>query len=90
MVNEKLLSHCKKQPVVINTGRRLGVDADDMVAALEKGAVAWYCTDVYPTDPPSEDYPILKAERVTLTPHAGANSEENLGRISEEVCEIMD
>jgi D-3-phosphoglycerate dehydrogenase len=90
MVNEKLISHCKKQPVVINTGRALCVDAADMVAALEKGTVAWYCTDVYPTDPPAEDYPILKAEHVTLTPHAGANSEENLGRISDEVCEIMD
>lgn len=58
--------------------------------ALEKGTVAWYCTDVYPTDPPAEDYPILKAEHVTLTPHAGANSEENLGRIGDEAYEIMD
>lgn len=90
MVNKTLISHCKKQPVVINTGRGLCVDAQDMVAALADGSVAWYCTDVYPSDPPSEDYPILKAERVTLTPHVGANSEENLDRIGEETYEIMD
>ncbi|MDD3903724.1 MAG: NAD(P)-dependent oxidoreductase [Sphaerochaeta sp.] len=89
MVNKSLIAHCKKAPVVINTGRALCVDADDMVACLEDGSVAWYCTDVYPTDPPAESYPILKAEKVTLTPHVGANSVENLGRIGEETFEIM-
>lgn len=89
MINKTLLSHCKKQPVIINTGRALCVDADDMVAALEDGSVAWYATDVYPTDPPAPDYPILKAENVTLTPHVGANSVENLIRIGEESFDII-
>jgi len=89
MVNKDLIAHCKKKPVIINTGRALCVDADDMVAALADGSVAWYATDVYPTDPPAEDYPILKAENVTLTPHVGANSEENLVRIGEETFDII-
>lgn len=89
VVNKALISHCTKKPVVINTGRAQCVDADDMVEALANGSVSWYCTDVYPNDPPADDYPILKAERVTLTPHAGANSVENLGRIGEEVFEII-
>lgn len=90
MVNKALISHCTKKPVVINTGRALCVDADDMVAMLNEGSVAWYCTDVWPTDPPSEDYPVLKAEHVTLTPHVGANSEENLARIGEETYDILE
>ncbi len=89
MVNKSLIAHCKKKPVIINTGRAQCVDADDMVAALEDGSVAWYATDVYPTDPPAEDYPILKADNVTLTPHVGANSVENLVRIGEESFEII-
>ncbi len=89
MVNKALITHCKKKPVIINTGRALCVDASDMVAALEDGSVAWYATDVYPTDPPSEDYPILKADNVTLTPHVGANSVENLVRIGEESFDII-
>ncbi len=89
MINKDLIAHCKKKPVIINTGRALCVDADDMVAALKDGTVAWYATDVYPTDPPAEDYPILKAENVTLTPHVGANSEENLVRIGEEAFDII-
>ncbi len=89
MINKDLLAHCKKKPVIINTGRALCVNAEDMVAALEDGSVAWYATDVYPTDPPAEDYPILKADNVTLTPHVGANSVENLARIGEEAFDII-
>lgn len=90
MVNKALISNCTKSPVVINTGRGLCVDADDMVSMLKDGLVSWYCTDVYPSDPPSPDYPILGCERVTLTPHVGANSEENLARIGEETFDIID
>ncbi|MGH0053361.1 MAG: NAD(P)-dependent oxidoreductase [Sphaerochaetaceae bacterium] len=90
MVNRKLISHCTKKPVIINTGRARCVQEDDMVAMLEEGTVSWYCTDVWPSDPPSEDYPILKAERVTLTPHVGANSEENLARIGDEAFGILE
>lgn len=85
MMNKNLIACCTRKPVVINTGRGLCVDADDMVAALADGCVSWYCADVYPSDPPAEDYPILKAEHVTLTPHVGANSVENLNRIGDEV-----
>ncbi len=89
LVNEELLSHCKKKPVVINTGRALCVDADYMAKALKGGSVSWYCTDVYPTDPPAGDYPLLDCDRVTFTPHVGANSVENLGRIGQETFNII-
>ncbi|MDD4011596.1 MAG: NAD(P)-dependent oxidoreductase [Sphaerochaetaceae bacterium] len=85
MVNSALIEKMTKAPVIINTCRALCVDAEAMAAALESGKVSWYCTDVYPTDPPEADYPILKCENTTLTPHAGANSTENLLRIGDEV-----
>lgn len=90
MVNSKLIAKMKKAPVIINTGRGLCVDAEDMVKALEEGKVSWYCCDVYPSDPPAEDYPILKAEHVTLTPHVGANSVENLERICDETVSVIE
>jgi D-3-phosphoglycerate dehydrogenase len=85
-----LIRECKKRPVIINTGRGPCVDAESMVKALEEGTISWYATDVYPSDPPSPDYPLLKSDRVTLTPHIGANSEENLLRIGDEACAIID
>ncbi len=90
MIDAKMLSNCSKELVVINTCRGPVVDADDMCAALENNKVALYCSDVYPSDPPSEDYPILKQEKVILTPHVGANTNENLLRIGDEAFAIID
>ncbi|MCQ2398448.1 MAG: NAD(P)-binding domain-containing protein [Sphaerochaetaceae bacterium] len=89
MFNASLFAKMNKHPVIINAARGNIVDADAMVKALEDGSVSWYCADVYPSDPPAEDYPILKAEHVTLTPHVGANSVENLLRIGDEICETL-
>ena len=85
MFNEKLFAVMTRKPVIINAARGLIVDAPAMVKALDDGQVSWYCADVYPNDPPAEDYPLLKAQHVTLTPHVGANSKENLLRIGDEI-----
>lgn len=90
MIDTAFIDACTRKPVIINTGRGACVDADAMVAALNSGKVSWYCTDVYPSDPPAPDYPLLAAERTTFTPHAGANSVENLLRIGDEVYDIID
>ncbi|MFA6821694.1 MAG: NAD(P)-dependent oxidoreductase [Sphaerochaetaceae bacterium] len=84
-----LIDKLERQPVVINTGRGPCVDPEAMVEALKSGKIRWYATDVYPSDPPSADYPLLNCERVTLTPHIGANSNENLLRIGEEAQAII-
>jgi D-3-phosphoglycerate dehydrogenase len=86
MINASIIELMKDGAVVINTGRGLTVDADDMVTALESGKVAAYATDVWPKDPPPEDYPLLKAPNVLMAPHLGASSKENLLRIGDEVC----
>jgi len=90
MFNEALIGACQRKPVVVNTGRGPCVDASAMAAALADGRIAWYATDVYPSDPPASDYPLLASEHVTFTPHIGANSEENLLRIGEETYGIID
>ncbi|MDD2231265.1 MAG: NAD(P)-dependent oxidoreductase [Sphaerochaetaceae bacterium] len=90
MVNSEMISKMNRKPVLINTCRALVVDADAVKKALDDGSLRWYCTDVYPTDPVDFDsYPILKSDKVTLTPHVGANSVENLLRIGDEVCELI-
>lgn len=90
MVNAELISKMEKKPVLINTGRGKCVDEAAVAKALEDGSLSWFCTDVYSSEPPAEDNPILKAEHVTLTPHVGANSVENLLRIGDEVVETIE
>lgn len=90
LLNADVLAKAKDGVVVVNTGRGLTVDANDMKAALESGKVAAYATDVWDSDPPSKDYPILSAPNVLMAPHLGASSKENLIRIGEEVVAHID
>jgi D-3-phosphoglycerate dehydrogenase len=85
MLDGKRLAQAKPGVVVVNTGRGECVDEAAMVAALEEGTVACYATDVWSSDPPPQDCPLLKAPRVLMTPHIGASSKENLGRIGDVV-----
>ncbi len=90
MVNAEMISKMSRKPVLINTCRALVIDADSVKKALDDGGLRWYCTDVYPSDPVDfENYSVLKSDKVTLTPHVGANSVENLLRIGEEVCALI-
>lgn len=90
LINTDIINTCEKKPVVINTGRGPTVDAEAMKSALESGQISFYATDVYPSDPPADDYPILKAPNVITTPHIGASSKENLLRIGDEAYAIIE
>jgi len=90
MMNSDIFSSFQKKPVIINTGRGACINAEDMKIALEKGQVRAYAVDVWPSDPPPSDYPILGAKNVQMTPHIGASSAENLLRIGSEAYSIID
>jgi len=89
LINKDIIKACSKQPVIINTGRGPTVDPHDIKEALEKGSVSFFATDVWPSDPPPSDDPILQAPNTLLTPHIGANSVENLLRIGDEAYGII-
>ncbi len=89
VMGDALIGAMERKPVVINTGRGGCVDEDAMAKALADGRVSWFATDVYSSEPPAKENPILSSEHVTLTPHVGANSVENLARISDEVVETI-
>jgi D-3-phosphoglycerate dehydrogenase len=90
IINKKSIEKMKNGVVVINTGRGLCVDAGDMTEALKSGKISHYATDVWPSDPPPADYPILSAPNVTMIPHIGASTKENLLRIGDQVIEILE
>jgi len=89
IIDAEAIAAMKDGVVVVNSGRGATVDPEAMKAALESGKVRAYATDVWPSDPPPDDYPLLKAPNVVMTPHLGASSKENLGRIGEEVVQII-
>jgi D-3-phosphoglycerate dehydrogenase len=87
MINGDLLGKTKPGVIMVNTGRGPCVDEAAMAKALEDGHVACYATDVWSSDPPPEDSPLLSAPRVIMTPHIGASSKENLLRIGDIVVD---
>lgn len=89
MINSASMSGCKDGVRFINTGRGKCVVEEDMVEALKSGKVAGYATDVWYSDPP-EGSPLIAAPHVTLAPHIGASTKENLLRIGVIVEELLD
>ncbi len=89
MVNATLLGKMKDGVILINTGRGKILDEAALAEALKSGKVAAYGTDVWPSDPPPADCPLLTAPNVLMAPHIGASSKENLLRIGDIVVEIL-
>lgn len=89
MINVEMFSKMKEGVVIINTGRAKVFDENSLFEALKSGKVACYATDVWPSDPPPEGYPLLSMPNVVMTPHIGANSKENLLRIGDRIVEIL-
>jgi len=90
IINAQVIDRMKPGIILINTGRGKCVVEEDLAEALRSGKVRAYGTDVFQSDPPPADSPILAAPHVYLSPHIGANSEENLTRIGDAFLEILE
>ena len=89
MLNAEKLAKAKEGVIIVNTARGLVVDEADMTKALEDGHIGCYATDVWSSDPPPDDCPILKAPNTLMAPHIGASTAENMGRIGDIVVEKL-
>ncbi|RMH71101.1 MAG: hydroxyacid dehydrogenase [Gemmatimonadetes bacterium] len=89
MINKETIAMMKDGVAIINTARGEVVNEADMAEALKSGKVHAYATDVWLSDPPAKDSPLLSAPNVIMTPHIGANSKENLLRISDIVVNMV-
>ena len=89
MFNKDAFAKMKDGVVIINTARGKVVVEADMAAALASDKVRAYGTDVWFSDPPPADCPLLTAPNVFMAPHIGGSSKENLLRIGDTVLEIL-
>jgi D-3-phosphoglycerate dehydrogenase len=89
MINKALIGKMKDGVIIINTGRGKVVVDEDLAEALRSGKVRAYGTDVWVSDPPPADCPLLSAPNVFMAPHLGGSSKENLGRIGDIVVDIL-
>ena len=78
LVSDEVLSRLKPGAIVLNCARGGVVDEAALLKVLENGRLAGAGLDVFSTEPPPADNPILgpllAREDVVLAPHAGAAS----------------
>jgi D-3-phosphoglycerate dehydrogenase len=89
LINKNTLAHFKDGAFLVNTARGKLVVEQDVADALQSGKLRGYATDVFVSDPPPADSPILCVPNTILTPHVGAETKENLLRIGVVVERII-
>lgn len=67
----------KDGSIIVNTARGGIVDTDALVRAVESGKLRGAGLDVMEVEPIPADSPVLKLDRVIVTPHAAFYSEES-------------
>ena len=74
MIGKDALARMKKGAYFINTARGPMVDYDALHDALHSNHLRGAMLETFAVEPPPSDWPLLKLENVTLTPHiAGAS-----------------
>ncbi len=76
LIGRAELATVKPNLIVINAARGGLIDEAALAEALREGRVAGAGIDVYATEPPTADNPLLNAPNVVLTPHLGAATDE--------------
>ena len=80
--------------VLIQASRGGIVDEEALAAALNAGALGGAAIDVYSSEPPSPDNPLLKlsgeaAERTLLTPHIAGVTDESNSRVGAVIADAV-
>jgi len=76
VISDKQFDMMKKGVRILNCARGGIVDEAALIKAIESGKVAGAALDVYEQEPPAKDSKLLKLDKVVLTPHLGASTEE--------------
>jgi D-3-phosphoglycerate dehydrogenase len=76
MINAETISMMKEGAILINVARGKLVDEQALRAALDSGKLRAAAIDVYTSEPPPADHPLIGHPKVLHTPHLGASSTE--------------
>jgi D-3-phosphoglycerate dehydrogenase len=76
LINREAFAKMKKGVRIINCARGGIVDEKELADAIHEGKVAGAALDVYISEPPPADHPLIQMEQVITTPHLGASTDE--------------
>ena len=87
IINYELLKSMKKNCIIINAARGGIVNEVDLDRALNENLIFGAGLDVFETEPPAENNPLLKNKKVFLSPHTAAFTEECMTRMGKETIQ---
>ena len=88
MISDKEFAIMKKGVRMINCARGGIIDEEALVKAIESGKVAGAAFDVYECEPPKGSK-LIGLDKVVLTPHLGASTEEAQTNVAIEVANTV-
>lgn len=83
MISTKEFKKMKKNACLLNAARGGIVDEQALYRALTKGEIRSACFDVFSTEPPKKDEPLLTLDNFLLTSHTAARTVESEKRTCE-------
>jgi D-3-phosphoglycerate dehydrogenase len=87
LLDEAQFAAMKPGVRLVNAARGTLINEAALLKALENGRVAGAALDVFATEPPSPDSPLLHHPNVIVTPHLGGSTAEAQERVATDVAE---
>lgn len=87
LIDKSAFLKMKRGVRIINCARGGIINEQDLIWAIEEGIVAGAAIDVFEKEPPPSDSPILKNNKIIVTPHLGASTVEAQERVAQIVVE---
>ena len=82
MLGERELRLMKPTAYLVNAARAQIVREEALLRALREGWIAGAAIDVFPSEPPPPDHPLLALDNVILSPHVASFTHEGVMRMS--------
>ena len=87
LINYNLIKTMKKNCIIINAARGGIINEEDLNKALNEDLIFGAGIDVFKKEPPENDNPLLKNDKVYLSPHTAAFTDECMTRMGVETIQ---
>ena len=87
IINYDVLKNMKKNCIIINASRGGIINENDLNKSLNENRIFGAGLDVFDTEPPDNDNPLLKNDKTFLSPHTAAFTEECMVRMGKETIQ---
>ena len=87
IINYDILKNMKKNCIIINASRGGIINESDLNKSLNENKIFGAGLDVFDTEPPDNDNPLLKNDKTFLSPHTAAFTEECMVRMGKETIQ---